>query len=150
MLETVARHWKDALLTVCSLLFSYLCLEIAYRIDQHQTLPEKISKTVAQVGSTGVSPLYRFDKYTGYRYAAMGYTTVFDAAGNQTVKIDARGNRTTTAFDALNRAYQVTDALNDITTSLFDAAGNQANARFGALISNRDARRMQGSLRLSF
>jgi GDSL-like Lipase/Acylhydrolase len=70
MLETVARHWKDALLAVCSLLFSYLCLEIAYRIYQHQTLPEKISKIVAQVGSTGVSPLYRFDKYTGYRYAA--------------------------------------------------------------------------------
>jgi hypothetical protein len=36
------------------------------------------------------------------------------------------------------------------TTARFDAAGNQANARFGALISNRDARRMQGSLRLSF
>jgi hypothetical protein len=27
MLETVARHWKDALLTVCSLLFRYDTLE---------------------------------------------------------------------------------------------------------------------------
>jgi hypothetical protein len=36
------------------------------------------------------------------------------------------------------------------TTARFDANGNQANARFGALISNRDPRRMQGSLRLSF
>src|SRR5262252_4529577 len=70
MLETVTRHWKEALLTICSLLFCYVGLEIAYRIYQHQTLPDRISKIVAQVGSAGVSPLYRFDKYTGYRYAA--------------------------------------------------------------------------------
>ena len=36
------------------------------------------------------------------------------------------------------------------TTARFDASGNQANARFGALISNRDPRRMQGSLRVTF
>jgi len=36
------------------------------------------------------------------------------------------------------------------TTARFDASGNQTNARFGALIQNRDPRRMQGSLRLVF
>jgi hypothetical protein len=36
------------------------------------------------------------------------------------------------------------------TTARFDASGKEANARLGALISNRDPRRMQGSLRLTF
>jgi hypothetical protein len=36
------------------------------------------------------------------------------------------------------------------TSTRFDAAGRQTNTRFGALISSRDARRMQGSVRFSF
>ncbi len=36
------------------------------------------------------------------------------------------------------------------TTARFDAAGNQVNSRFGAIISDRDPRRMQASLRFNF
>jgi len=36
------------------------------------------------------------------------------------------------------------------TATRFDASGRQTNARLGAVISNRDSRRMQGSLRFSF
>ncbi len=36
------------------------------------------------------------------------------------------------------------------TSTRFDLSGRQTNTRFGALISNRDSRRMQGSLRFTF
>lgn len=36
------------------------------------------------------------------------------------------------------------------TSTRFDTAGRQTNARFGALISSRDSRRMQASLRFTF
>ena len=49
-------------------------------------------------------------------------------------------------FNAFNHTqFQSMDAV-----ARFDAAGNQVNPRFGSLIDATPARKMQGSLRISF
>jgi Carboxypeptidase regulatory-like domain/TonB-dependent Receptor Plug Domain len=50
----------------------------------------------------------------------------------------------------LYNAFNHTQFLNLDNTARFDAAGRQVNTRFGALIANRDSRRMQASLRFTF
>ena len=47
-------------------------------------------------------------------------------------------------------AFNHTQFLSVDNTARFDAAGKQTNQRLGALIANRDPRRMQASLRLAF
>jgi hypothetical protein len=47
-------------------------------------------------------------------------------------------------------AFNHTQFQNVDTAARFDTAGRQTNARLGALISDRGARRMQGSLRFTF
>ncbi|MSV30365.1 MAG: hypothetical protein EXQ52_16725 [Bryobacterales bacterium] len=47
-------------------------------------------------------------------------------------------------------AFNHTQFFSLDTTTRFDAAGQQTNARLGAVIADRDARRMQGSLRFRF
>jgi hypothetical protein len=47
-------------------------------------------------------------------------------------------------------AFNHTQFVSVDNTARFDAAGKQTNQRFGAVIANRDPRRMQASLRLAF
>jgi YD repeat-containing protein len=51
-------------------------------------------------------------------------TLVDNAAGNLLASVDPLGNRTTYTYDALNRRIATRDALNNLSTVVYDLAGN--------------------------
>src|SRR5262249_41564362 len=64
-----SRYWREILLAATSVLAAYCIVEVAYRIYEYKTLPERLFRIgSAQLQNHRRGTLF-FDEHTGFRYA---------------------------------------------------------------------------------
>ncbi len=67
-----SRYWREMLLVAVSVVVSYCVLDVAYRVYQYETLPDRLFRLgSALLRNRARFGLLRFDEHTGFRYAPL-------------------------------------------------------------------------------
>ena len=64
-----SRHWREILLVAMSVIVTYVCLEVLYRVYQYATLPDRLFQMASVQLRANAPGQLVFDEHTGYRYA---------------------------------------------------------------------------------
>lgn len=66
-----SRYWREMLLVATSVIVTYCVLDIAYRIYQYETLPDRLFRLGEVLLRNHGQGRVIFDEHTGYRYAPL-------------------------------------------------------------------------------